>query len=62
MATLIVHSWHTECSCGYGSGGWAAAAAGKDTPILTPDSTECPGCGEKFINTDTSNDRYEPRD
>lgn len=48
MAKLIVQGWHTECSCGYGKGGWAAAAAGKDVPILTPDSVKCPGCGEYF--------------
>lgn len=56
MATLVVCNWHTECgNCGYGRGGYMAAAAGKDTPPLGPDSEQCPGCGEKFTETSRVN-------
>lgn len=49
---LVVHGWHTECGrCGYGSGGWPAAFNGQDTPILTPESTVCHGCGRTFTHT-----------
>lgn len=45
MAILVVCMWHTECSCGYNSGSYMDKKAG---PILTPESKECPGCGEEF--------------
>lgn len=52
-ATLVVHGWSTECGgCGYGGGGWRNSPALKDKPILTPDSTECPGCGARFIGAE----------
>jgi hypothetical protein len=51
MAKLVVQAWHTECDdCGYGSGGYTAAAHGKDVPALTPEhfGKKCYGCGEVF--------------
>jgi hypothetical protein len=57
MATLIVCNWHTECSCGYNRGSYMDRANRSEewkdaNPILHPDSTECPGCGEKFTSTE----------
>lgn len=52
MPTLEVHGWHTQCgACGYGRGGWAGSPAREGKPILTPESTECPGCGVVFTET-----------
>ena len=48
-ATLLVHSWNTQCGgCGYGGESWACSPALKGKPILGPESTECPECGAKF--------------
>lgn len=57
MAFLIVHSWHTECSCGYGSGGWASSPALEGKPVLGPNmiGQTCPGCGEVFTDIDDDN-------
>lgn len=62
MATLIVGGWSTECSCGYGAGGWAASPALKGQPVLGPESTECPGCGEQFTETRHLYARLEDED
>lgn len=48
MATKLVKDWTTECSCGYGRGGWASSPALKGLPIITRETTHCPGCGEEF--------------
>jgi hypothetical protein len=60
-AILEVHDWHTECTaCGYGSGSWPGAFRGKDIPILTPGSKECPGCKVKFTHTRTISSYVSP--
>jgi hypothetical protein len=54
MATLIVCNWHTECSCGYNRGSYMDPKPAGHVS-LTPDSTECPGCGEEFTDVERMN-------
>lgn len=46
---LLINSWTSECdACGYGQGGYTNSPAIEGLPILTPESTACHGCGERF--------------